>query len=86
MNDLDKYIQDLSMWRGETIETIKKLNKNMDLLFSNQNKIKENIANLKVLYENRLTTIETKLKILSAIAYVSLAGLITLIVELILRI
>lgn len=86
MDDLDKYIQDLSIWRGETIETIKKVNKNMDLLFSNQNKIKENIANLKVLYENRLTTIETKLKILSAIAYVSLAGLITLIVELILRV
>jgi len=85
MSDIEKYISDLSVWRGETIQTLKKLNRNQDNLDNRIRDISNCITNMKVSYENRLTVLETKFKIISVASLIALGGLVTLIVEMIIK-
>jgi len=81
MSDLDDYIRELAKWRGETISSIKELNKNDDDLNANMVLLMKRLSDI----EHRLTILETKSKMVGAILIPIVVSIAVILFEILIR-
>lgn len=81
MSDIEDYIRDISKWRGEVITSLSELNKNDDSLQSRYELMYEILRKI----DNRITIIETKLKMISTILIPVIIAVLITFVDLIIK-